>query len=72
MNSSRKTIFNLERRRDLVSDFRFTVVDMEKTTVITKSRGELSLKQLLNASSCEVNTNDIADESAEELLIKCL
>ena len=48
MSSSRKTIFDLERRSDLVSDFRFTVVDLEKTMVTTKSFGNLSLKQLLN------------------------
>lgn len=48
MSSSRKTIFDLERRSDLVSDFKFTVVDLEKTNVTTKSLGKLSLKQLLN------------------------
>ena len=48
MSSSRKTIFDLERRNDLVSDFRFTVIDLEKTIVTTKSLGNLSLKQLLN------------------------
>ena len=48
MSSSRKTIFELERRNDLVSDFKFTVVDLEKTMVTTKSFGSLTLKQLLN------------------------
>ena len=48
MSSSRKTIFELERRTDLVSDFRFTVTDLEKTNVITKSLGNMSLKQLIN------------------------
>lgn len=48
MSSSRKTIFDLERRNDLVSDFKFTVIDLEKTIVTTKSLGKLSLKQLLN------------------------
>lgn len=48
MSSSRKTIFELERRTDLVSDFRFTVTDLEKTNVITKSFGDMSLKQLIN------------------------
>ena len=48
MNSPRKTIFDLERRNDLVSDFRFTVIDLEKTMVTTKSFGSLTLKQLLN------------------------
>ena len=48
MSSSRKTIFDLERRSDLVSDFRFTVVDLEMTNVTTKSLGSMSLKQLLN------------------------
>ena len=48
MSSSRKTIFDLERRSDLVSDFKFTVVDLEKTNVTTKSLGKFSLKQLLN------------------------
>ena len=48
MSSSRKTIFDLERRSDLVSDFKFMVVDLEKTNVITKSFGNMSLKQLLN------------------------
>ena len=48
MSSSRKTIFDLERRSDLVSDFKFMVVDLEKTNVITKSYGNMSLKQLLN------------------------
>ena len=48
MSSSRKTIFDLERRNDLVSDFRFIVADLEKTMVTTKSFGSLSLKQLLN------------------------
>ena len=48
MSSSRKTIFELERRTDLVSDFRFTVTDLEKTNVITKSLGKMSLKQLIN------------------------
>lgn len=48
MSSSRKTIFDLERRNDLVSDFRFTVIDLEKTIVTTKSLGKLSLEQLLN------------------------
>lgn len=48
MSSSRKTIFDLERRGDLVSDFKFTVVDLEKTNVTTRSLGNLSLKQLLN------------------------
>lgn len=47
MSSSRKTIFDLERRTDLASDFQFTVVDLEKTNVITKSQGTMSLKQLL-------------------------
>lgn len=49
MSSPRKTIFDLERRNDLVSDFRFTVVDLEKTNVKTKSLGKMSLKELLNA-----------------------
>ena len=48
MISSRKTIFDLERRNDLVSDFKFTVDDLEKTTVTTKSFSSLSMKQLLN------------------------
>ena len=48
MSSSRKNIFELERRTDLVSDFRFTVTDLEKTNVITKSLGNMSLKQLIN------------------------
>jgi len=48
MSSPRKTIFDLERRNDLVSDFRFTVVDLEKTNVKTKSLGKMSLKELLN------------------------
>ena len=48
MSLSRKTIFELERRTDLVSDFRFTVTDLEKTNVITKSLGKMSLKQLIN------------------------
>ena len=48
MSSARKTIFELERRTDLVSDFRFTVTDLEKTNVITKSLGNMSLKQLIN------------------------
>jgi len=48
MSSLRKTIFDLERRNDLASDFRFTVLDLEKTMVTTKSVGKLSLKQLLN------------------------
>lgn len=48
MSSSRKTIFDLERRNDLVTDFNWTVIDLEKTFVTTKSLGELSLKQLLN------------------------
>ena len=48
MSSSRKTIFELERRTDLVSDFRFTVTDLEKTNVITKSLGNMSLNQLIN------------------------
>ena len=48
MSSPRKTIFDLERRRDLVSDFRFTVVDLEKTNVKTKSLGKMTLTQLLN------------------------
>ena len=48
MSSSRKTIFDLERRNDLVSDYRFTVTDLEKTNVTTKSLGNMSLKQLLN------------------------
>lgn len=48
MSLSRKTIFDLERRNDLVSDFKFTVVDLEKTYVTTKSLGNMSLKQLLN------------------------
>lgn len=48
MSSLRKTIFELERRTDLVSDFRFTVVDLEMTNVTTKSLGSMSLKQLLN------------------------
>ncbi len=48
MSPSRKTIFDLERRTDLASDFRFTVTDLEKTNVTTKSLGNLSLKQLLN------------------------
>ena len=48
MSSSRKTIFDLERRNDLASDFRFTVVDLEKTIVATKLSGKLSLKQLLD------------------------
>lgn len=50
MSSSRKNIFELERRTDLVSDFRFTVTDLEKTNVTTKSLGNLSLKQLLDDS----------------------
>ncbi len=48
MSSSRKTIFELERRSDLVSDFRFTVTDLEQTNVTTKSLYNMSLKQLLN------------------------
>lgn len=48
MSTLRKTIFELERRTDLVSDFRFTVTDLEKTNVITKSLGNMSLKQLIN------------------------
>ena len=48
MSSSRKTIFDLERRSDLVSDFRFTVLDLENTLVRTKAHEEMNLKQLLN------------------------
>lgn len=48
MSLSRKTIFELERRSDFVSDFRFTVIDLEKTNVTTKSFGKVNLKQLLN------------------------
>ena len=48
MSSSRKNIFELERRTDLVSDFRFTVTDLENTNVIKKSLGNMSLKQLIN------------------------
>ena len=48
MSSSRKTIFDLERRNDLVADFNWTVIDLEKTNVVTRSFGNLSLKQLLN------------------------
>lgn len=48
MSSSRKTIFDLERRNDLVSDFRFAVIDLEKTIVTTRSLDRMSLKQLLN------------------------
>lgn len=48
MSIFRKTIFDLERRNDLVSDFRFTVLDLKKTMVTTKSIGSLSLKELLN------------------------
>jgi hypothetical protein len=48
MSASRKTIFDLERRNDIVSDFRFTVEDLEKTNVTTKSLGKMSLLKLLN------------------------
>ena len=48
MSSSRKTIFDLERRNDLVSDFRSTVVDLEETHVTTIKLQNMSLKQLLN------------------------
>lgn len=48
MSSSRKSIFSLERRSDLISDFRFTIIDLEKTKVTTKSLGTISLKQLLD------------------------
>lgn len=47
MSSSRKTIFDLERRSDLVSDFKFMVVDLEKTNVITKSFGNMSINSCL-------------------------
>ena len=50
MSSSRKTIFDLERRSDLVSDFKFTVVDLEKTNVTTKALEKFSLKQVLKKS----------------------
>lgn len=48
MSSSRKSIFDLERRNDLVSDFRLTVIDLEKTKDTTKSLGKKILKQFLN------------------------
>ena len=48
MSTSRKTIFDLERRNDIVADFKFTVEDMVKTNVTTKSLGKMSLLKLLN------------------------
>ena len=48
MNTPRKTIFDLERRNDLATDFRWTVLDLNNTSVTTKSLGSLSLKKLLN------------------------
>ena len=48
MNTPRKTIFDLERRNDLATDFRWTVLDLNNTSITTKSLGSLSLKKLLN------------------------
>ena len=48
MSTSRKTIFDLERRNNLVSDFNWTVIDLEKTKVTLQSNDSMSLKQLLN------------------------
>ena len=48
MSSSRKTIFDLERRNDLAADFNWTVIELENTIVATKSNDSLSLKKLLS------------------------
>ena len=48
MSSSRKTIFDLERRNDLAADFNWTVIELENTIVTTKSNDRLSLKKLLS------------------------
>lgn len=48
MLSSRKSIFELERRNDLVADFNWTVIELENTSVTTKSNDRLSLKKLLS------------------------
>lgn len=48
MSPLRKTIFELECRSDLVSDFTITVTDLDTTKVTTKALGSIYLKQLLN------------------------
>lgn len=48
MSTSRKSIFELECRSDLVSDFTITVTDLDTTKVTTKALGSIYLKQLLN------------------------
>lgn len=48
MSTSRKTIFDLERRNNLAVDYNWTVIELENTNVITGSGEEFSLKELLN------------------------
>ena len=48
MSSSRKTIFDLERRNDLIQDFKWTISELKQTKVTTKSFDKLNLIQLLN------------------------
>ena len=50
MSSLRKTIFDLERRHNLVSDFNWTVCDLERTIVTTKS-----LRKMNNNPRCLYN-----------------
>lgn len=48
MSSSRKTIFDLERRLDLDTEFSRTIADLKTTTVQSKSFSSKTLMQFLN------------------------
>ena len=48
MSSSRKTIFDLERRNNFTTEYKKFLADLDRTTVLTKSLGRMSLIQLLN------------------------
>lgn len=48
MKKTRKTIFDLERRNDLFSDYNRTIYDLKMTDVRSKSLDKITLMQLMN------------------------